>query len=57
MSVLNTQDSNGQPVTTEQYQKDYPLLVIEYNKARKEILLFDMFGGVLTVNGNRYQVA
>ncbi len=42
--------------TEEQIKQDYPELLRQHEKALKEELTWDMFGGVITVNGRRYQV-
>jgi len=42
--------------TEEQIKHDYPELLKQHEKALKEELTWDMFGGVITVNGRRYQV-
>jgi hypothetical protein len=42
--------------TQEQAEQDYPSLLKAHKEALKEELTWDMFGGVITVNGRRYQV-
>jgi len=40
----------------EQYKQDEPRLLIAWEKASKEHVAWDMFGGDLTVNGHKYSV-
>ena len=43
--------------TEEQMKQDYAALLKAHKKALKEELTWDMFGGMITINGRRYQVA
>lgn len=40
----------------DQIQKDYPDLLQAHKQALREELTWDIFGGVITINGHRYQV-
>jgi len=42
--------------TEEQVKQDYKALLAAHKRAIREELTWDMFGGILTVNGRRYQV-
>jgi len=42
--------------TEEQVKQDYKALLAAHKRAMREELTWDMFGGILTVNGRRYQV-
>jgi hypothetical protein len=42
--------------TDEQIKQDYEALVAAHKNAMKEELTWDVFGGVITVNGHKYQV-
>jgi hypothetical protein len=42
--------------TEEQLKQDYEALLTAHKQAMREELTWDMFGGVITVNGHRYQV-
>lgn len=42
--------------TEEQIKQDYEALLAAHKRTMKEELTWDMFGGVITVNGNKYQV-
>lgn len=43
--------------TDEQVQQDYAALLKAHKRAMKEELTWDVFGGTITINGHRYQVA
>lgn len=43
--------------TEEQMKQDYPALLKAHERALKEELTWDMFGGTITINGRQYQVA
>ena len=43
--------------TEEQMKQDYDALLKAHKKALKEELTWDVFGGMITINGRRYQVA
>jgi hypothetical protein len=40
--------------TDEQLEQDYDELLKQHKRALKKELNWDMFGGVITVNGRRY---
>jgi hypothetical protein len=42
--------------TAEQQKQDYKKLLAAHKKAVKEVIFWDVFGGVITINGRRYQV-
>lgn len=42
--------------TPEEQKKDYKKLLAAHKQAMKEDLTWDMFGGVITIDGRRYQV-
>ena len=42
--------------TEEQVKQDYRALLAAHKRAMREELTWDMFGGILTVNGHYYQV-
>ena len=42
--------------TEEQIKQDYEALLAAHNRAMREELTWDMFGGTITVNGHFYQV-
>jgi hypothetical protein len=43
--------------TEEQLKQDYEALLAAHEKALKEELTWDWFGGTITINGRTYQVA
>jgi len=42
--------------TEEQANQDYKKLLAAHKKAMKEELTWDVFGGMITINGHKYQV-
>jgi len=42
--------------TEEQMKKDYKALLAQHKKALKEELTWDVFGGIIRINGRFYQV-
>lgn len=42
--------------TDEQVKQDHKQLLAAHKKALKEELTWDMFGGMITINGHKYQV-
>jgi hypothetical protein len=56
MRVLTATNSSGQSLTTDQIKADWPKLKEAHDKACQDDPTWSMFGGLLYVNGNRYQV-
>jgi hypothetical protein len=42
--------------TADEQKQDYKKLLAAHKKAMKEEMFWDVFGGVITINGRRYQV-
>lgn len=57
MRVISAETKDGQPVSQEQYERDWIILENKFGDASLVDPMFAVFGGMITLdNGNKYQV-
>lgn len=56
LAAWKTTDGKKEEVSQEIYEQDYPKLKRMHKKACKEVIWWDVFGGVLSIENRNYQV-
>ena len=56
LSAWRIKNGKKAEITQEIYEKDYPILLKRHREACRDVIFWDVFGGVLSIEDRNYQV-